>query len=264
MKSVRNVVYACFALFLGTSASHADSLTGTMLIDPGTKGPGSCATPANCYVSGSYFAMGADNPNSSAAMLQPTVSPDPGGIVLGTYQNFVLNPDVPHPYNWNGLGASAGTGFSGTPTTLSNMLSPFAFFGVQTYVGTNPVSYQSGDSHPAPTADVNMGSCVGSACTLTMDLSSWEVMWNGSAFEQGPRPDNTGPFVPAVGTYDVLTHAYSLSWASQINGGPFGGVTGYWHLEGTVVPTTVPIPGAVWLLASGLIGLFGVVRKKPA
>ncbi len=269
MKSIRTVVYACFALFLGTSASHADSLTGIMLIDPGTIGSGSCADPTFCYLSGSYFAMGSNNPNGTAAMLRPTVSPDPGGIVLGTYQNFVLGPDVPHPQGWqgdtNGDGipdGAAGTGYSPTPATQGNILRPFSFFGVATYVGTNPVSYQSGNSHPAPTANVDMGSCVGSTCALSMDLSSWEVMWNGSAFEQGPRPINTGPFELAVGTYDLLTHAYSLTWESQINGGPFDGITGYWHLEGTVA--AVPLPGAVWLLVSGLIGLFGVVRKKPA
>ncbi len=83
-------------------------------------------------------------------------------------------------------------------------------------------------------------------------------MWNGSAFEQGLRPVNTDPFVLATGTYDLITRAYSLAWESQINGGPFNGVTTTWHLEGTVVP----IPAAVWLLGSGLLGLFGMARGK--
>ena len=81
-----------------------------------------------------------------------------------------------------------------------------------------------------------------------MDLSAWEVMWNRSAFEQAPRPVNTNPFVSAIGTYDLSTQAYFITWASQIKGGGFNGVTGYGHLEGTVVP----VPAAVWLLGSGL------------
>jgi hypothetical protein len=242
-------LFFILSIFFNASLSYAASLSGIMLINAGTRADG-------VYASGSYFAMGANNPNGNAALLIPTSSP--GGIVLGNYQNFVLDPDVPHPDNWNGLGGKPGTGYSGAPTTESDLIETFGFFGVNTYVGTNPVSYQSGNPHPAPTADVDMNSCIGNTCNLSVELSSWEVMWNGSAFEQGPRPIKSGSFVLATGTYDVVTHAYVLGWASQINGGPFNGVTGYWHLEGTVVP----VPAAVWLFGSGLLGLIGFARKK--
>ena len=241
------------ALLLSAMAAHASALTGTMLIDPGIYE--SLSTTSNTYISGSYFSF--STPNAGGALV-PTASPEPGGIVLGTYQNFVLNPNVPHPYNWNGAGAQAGTGYSSTPTSLGTIVQPFLFYGVYTYVGTNPVSYQSGNSYPAPTADIS--NCVGTSCTLSVDLSSWEVMWNGSAFQQGPRPVNTGPFVPAVGTYNTATHAYSVTWASQISGGPFNGIITHWHLEGTVVP--VPLAGSVWLLGSGLLGLIGLTRRR--
>lgn len=253
MKSIHTTVMACSALLVCSTAAHAVALTGTMLIDPGTKSID--ANGNSTYLSGSYFAMNANNPNGQASMLQPGSA---GGIELGTYQNFVLNPDVPHPYNWDGNGAGAGTGYSGTPTTQSTLLNPFGFFGVPTYVGINPIGYQSGDSHPAPTADIS--NCVANSCTLTMDLSGWEVMWNGSAFEQGPRPSNLGGFVPAVGTYDLSTKAYSITWQSQIKGGPFNNINGYWHLSGTV--STVPVPAAGWLLGSGLLGLLGIGRRK--
>ena len=251
MKPIYTAVNICLAFLLCSTAAHSASLTGTMLIDAGIKMTDS--TGSLVYTSGSYFAMGANNPNGSAAMLAPGSA---GGIVLGTYQNFVLNPDVPHPYNWDGLGAAAGTGYSGLPTTQSTMLASFEFFGTPTFGGTNPIGYQSGEAHAAPTADIS--NCVGNTCTLSVDLSSWEVMWNGSAFEQGPRPLNTGAFVPAVGTYDLATSAYSLTWNSQIKGGPFNGIAGYWHLEGAVVP----VPAAIWLLGSGLLGLIGVARRK--
>lgn len=237
------------ALFCSSTAAHAAALVGTMLIDPGI-----INATSGTYTSGSYFTMGANNPNSSSAvMLSPGSA---GGIVLGTYQNFVLNPDVPHPFNWDGLGANAGTGYSGSPSAQGTAVAPFFFFYTATYAGTNPIAYQSGDAHPAPTADIS--NCIGTSCTLSMELSAWEVMWNGSAFEQGPRPANTGPFVLAMGTYDTATQGYSLTWDSQINGGPFNGVRGYWHLEGTVVP----LPAAAWLLGSGLLGLLAVARRK--
>ncbi|MHB8455192.1 MAG: VPLPA-CTERM sorting domain-containing protein [Acidiferrobacterales bacterium] len=238
---------ASLALLLVATGASANPLTGTMLINPGIYDVN------GNYVSGSYFSFGGP---AAGVGLTPTVSPDPGGIVLGSYQNFVLNPNVPHPYNWDGKGASAGTGYSASPTVLASIVQPFIFAGDATYVGTNPISYQSGNSYAAPTADLS--NCVGNSCTLSVDLSSWEVMWNGSAFQQGPRPVNTGPFVPAVGTYDTGTHAYSLTWTSQISGGPFNGVTGHWHIDGVV--STVPLPASIWMLGSGLIGLLALFR----
>ncbi|HQU17351.1 MAG TPA: PEP-CTERM sorting domain-containing protein [Gammaproteobacteria bacterium] len=227
----------------------ATPISGLMTIDPGLR------IPRLGYVSGSYFAMFANNPNSGAAMLAPGSA---GGLTLGSYQPFVLNPDVPHPHSPFG----PGTGYSGTPTSISSLLAPFGFFGVPTYVGTNPVSYQSGNAHPVPTASYDPASCVGTVCQLSMTLDAWEVMWNGSAFEQGPRPSNSGPFVPAVGTYDLSSHAYAVTWASQIKNGPFNGVTGYWHLSGVVEPvSTVPEPPTLALFAVGLLALVGSIRR---
>ena len=100
MKPIYTAVNICLAFLLCSTAAHSASLTGTMLIDAGIKMTDS--TGSLVYTSGSYFAMGANNPNGSAAMLAPGSA---GGIVLGTHQNFVLNPGVPHPYNWDGLGA---------------------------------------------------------------------------------------------------------------------------------------------------------------
>ena len=59
-------------------------------------------------------------------------------------------------------------------------------------------------------------------------------MWNGSVFEQGPRPSGT-EFIPAAGTYDFDTGGYVIEWTSKIVGGPFSGVPGHWHLEGTIL-----------------------------
>jgi hypothetical protein len=194
-----------------------------------------------------------------------------GGVLLGQYQNFVLDPDVPHPAGWQGdtngdgvLEGAAGGGYGTTPVTQANMVLPFSFFGQFVYMGTNPISYQSGEAYSAPSADVDLSSCAANVCTLALDLSAWEVMWNGNAFQQGPRPDNTGPFVLAEGTYNLDTQFYSVTWTSHIKGGSFNGVIATWHLEGTHVgssPSTVPVPASLWLLGSGLVGLIGVARR---
>lgn len=181
-----------------------------------------------------------------------------GGITLGEYQNFVLNPDEPHPTGHPDAASGAGSGYpSDGLVTQGTVLQPFSFFGVPTYVGTNPLSYQSGLVKNAPTADID--SCVGDICALSVDLSAWEVFWSGSAFEQGPRPDNAGPFTLATGTYNLATGEYVLDWDSQIKEGPFNGVTASWHLEGSVV---VPVPAAAWLFGSGLFALAGFARSR--
>jgi len=211
---------------------------------------------------GSFFKMG-----SSVVGLE---AGSDGGILLGTYQNYVLDPDVPHPKGWKGdtngdgiADGGAGTGYGRTPVVESNALMPFKFFGVSTYIGLNPVSYQSGEARGTPDADINLSSCVDYICDMAADFSAWEVMWNGSSFEQGPRPSNTGPFVLADGTYNLLTQEYVLDWTSQIKGGPFNGVPAKWHLEGIVANVSaVPLPAAVWLFGSGLLVMLGVSRRK--
>lgn len=245
-------------LGLAFAATHAQAvaLNGRLYVDGMVRSEG-------FYVDGSYFAMGADNPNGNYGNLQPAAGG--GYIQLGSFQNYVTNPDVPHPQGWQGdtngdgiLDGAAGAGYSTTLTSMANIFAPFSFFGTPTHVGTLPVSYQNGSANVAPSADVDLGNCVGSVCVLSVDLSSWEVFWNGSSFQQGPRPVNTGPFTMATGTLDISTGHYELSWASQIYQGPFNGVTGYWHIEGT---HAVPVPAAVWLFGSGLLGLISAARR---
>lgn len=44
-------------------------------------------------------------------------------------------------------------------------------------------------------------------------------------------------------------------------GGPFAGFNANFNLQG-ITPSAVPVPAAVWLLGSGLVGLAGVARRK--
>lgn len=248
-----SVLFLWFTSFSASAATVA--LNGVLNIAGGVNiyNPD---TDTYAYQSGSYFAMGANNPDT-AVMLQPGAA---GGVILGSYQPYVLSPDEPHPAGHPDAPFGAGSGYTTPPTTESNIVLPFSFFSSQTYIGTNPVAYQSGDAHPAPSATVDTDNCIGTVCTLTADFSSWEVMWNGTSFEQGPRPDNTGPFTLATGTLDVATNLYTLYWASQIKGGSFNGVTGHWYLEGTLTP--VPLPAPLLLFLSGLISLLFVRQRK--
>jgi len=56
------------------------------------------------------------------------------------------------------------------------------------------------------------------------------------------------------------TDTCHLTWSGTNSGGTILGV----DLKQTVPPSAVPVPAAVWLFGSGLIGLVGVARRKTA
>lgn len=100
---------------------------------------------------------------------------------------------------------------------------------------------------PAPT-----GTLDNVAGTINMDLSSWMV--NHFGMDQ-----NLGS-ASAAGSWDPVTQLYTLSWVATLTQGPNGGQDVTWTLAGSASP--VPVPAAVWLFGSGLLGLAGVVRRK--
>lgn len=251
-------MFGGLALSVAATVAEAVALDGRLYLD------GYAEDVDGYYADGSYFAMGANDPDGNVGRLRPAANG--GYIELGSFQNFITNEDIPHPQGWqgdtNGDGipdGAAGAGYTGLASP-ANIFAAFSFFGVSTYVGTLPTSYQSGIANVAPTADVDLANCTGSVCAMTVDLSSWAVYWNGSSFDQGPRPSNTGPFVLAMGTLDLTTNHYELNWVSQIKQGPFNGVKGYWHVEGTY--SAVPVPAALWLFGSGVLALFGFAKSK--
>ena len=58
-----------------------------------------------------------------------------------------------------------------------------------------------------------------------------------------------------------ITIAQAINDSGQIVGG--GTINGQTHAF-LMTPTAVPVPAAVWLFCSGLLGLVGVARRKAA
>jgi len=148
------------------------------------------------------------------------------GIVLGTTQAFDGTPGAPlAPYPGDG----------------TNITGAWSFFGNN---GTN--------------FSVN---AVNANSDTSVDMSGWRVAW-------GEVPEiNMGGGAPAViscgGCGDG--DAYTLDYSAVVPPGDpsgFGGVLYAVHLEGTI--SQVPVPAAVWLFGSGLLGLVGVARRKKA
>lgn len=142
----------------------------------------------------------------------------------------------------------AGTG----TTSVANPIVTWAFgyFGnVNNFTAASSANPAVTGGGPAPS-----GTTDDVAGTISLDLSSWFAEWNGTSFNQGDAN--------ATGTYNAVTGEFTVGWSSLINGGTFNGKTGYWELTGTADVSAVPVPAAVWLMGSGLVGLASVARRR--
>jgi hypothetical protein len=221
------LVVGAGALVFGTArAVAATPLGGTLAIAPGKYVPARHGRAA--HYTGSYFRMllpGATdkyfrNPNSKAKDKTYTLFIPGGerGLRLGSFQ------PPPSP-------AFASDGFA----LASSIVEPMKFAGIDFSISTAPTDAQSGQADVAPSLSVT-------GDQVTGNFSAWTAEWNSIYFNQGaPKPGSEpfpGPTRPVVGTFNSRTKAYQIIWYSLIVGGPFNGFTGYWHLQGTVVPSS--------------------------
>ncbi len=155
-------------------------------------------------------------------------------------------------FSWGGAACDemVSGAINGVPGTAS-LSSPQTFFGfnwtakdVTTYgPGTYTWNFSDASGSYAYTFTVGAGQVGG---TMLFD-------WSTSA--------NIG----VVNVWDVTGNTYtSTDWdgdgilgGAMING-PFGGFSANFNM------TAVPVPAAVWLFGSGLVGLVGVARRRKA
>jgi hypothetical protein len=98
--------------------------------------------------------------------------------------------------------------------------------------------------------------------TQTLDFSGWGVNWGN----YGPGGTDGGT-IPMGGVATIVCDLadcasgsnYVLDMAVHVPAA-FTSVPYSLHLEGTV--SQVPVPAAVWLLGSGIVGLVGVARRR--
>ena len=119
--------------------------------------------------------------------------------------------------------------------------------------------------------------------TNGLDMSGWTVNWNGGPIDMGAggawAVANCG--APGMGcgaatfadsTADIswsgtYGDTYTLFYTATVPSGGFAGTQYFLKLTGTVEAASapaVPVPAAVWLFGSGLLGLVGVARRKKS
>jgi hypothetical protein len=219
------VLLAVAALVVPARSDAAPAATGTKLVGTLEITPGSCS---GGKVTGTYLRMilpsgGANGPylsnNDSACSDKSFTTLRPGtdgGLRIGSYQPMPSPP----------FGSSGDA-------KARRITGPTGFYGTNFSLATDSSDPQTRTKVPAPSVTV-----VGS--TATADLRSFAVTWNNQYFNQGaPKPDGSTPgnTRKPTGTYDATTGQLTLSWTSQVVGGPFDKFTGSWHFEGRFVPT---------------------------
>lgn len=159
------------------------------------------------------------------------------------------------------LGGTPGTpgswAFSGAGQNLIGDInvaygSSFTFFNAPVSVFSGDGTYAPYGGTPAPGGAPISAMLDADAGTISVDLSSWTAYWNGTNFNQGTST--------ATGTYDSVTGAYDIGWASTVVGGPFDGQTGAWTLQGVAAVPEASTYGMM-LAGLGLVG-FAVRRRK--
>ncbi len=218
---------AAALLLPATSAPAATKveLKGTLGISPGKPATKAQLKQTKAKYTGSYFRMilpgGTDkfflNNDSRAKDKSYTLfrTGTDKGLTLGAFQG----PPTP---------AFADNGFA----RAQRIVRPEKFAGIDFSISIAAVDGQTGLKDTPPRL-------YATGKKITGDLRAWTAGWNKIYFNQGaPKPNGTLPGFtkPVSGTYDPKTKRYELNWYSLIVGGPFNGFTGYWHLQGKLLP----------------------------
>lgn len=204
--------------------------SGTYNIDPST-GNISLAAPARFdFGDGAYVGIGGVNGNADP-ILGFNASAGTGAVSRTFAFNFSLPIALSGPIN-------ANSSVSYSLTSLSN-------------AGAQIGALSSGKVVVADEVDTS----VGGLAALNKGVNVGDTFF----FSGGPQTQNS-PVYTAINAfngnlaYDLMsvTVAFSLSANSQVG------------LSGFVQQTEVPVPAALWLLGSGLLGLIGVARRRMA
>jgi len=122
------------------------------------------------------------------------------------------------------------------------------------------------------TRDTNHHFTVGSGITDngdgTLDMTNWRMTWKGRPeVDLGGDPLNY-PSDTGMGIFTVSGTNYTLDYnvrhslVDYPEFFPEGEKLYKLHLEGRIIPAAIPEPGTLLLVGSGLVGIFGLARKR--
>jgi hypothetical protein len=206
--------------------------------------------------------------NAAGAMTGVTGTAVTGGLTLGPYGNtstsvlgYIDSGAVdPSSDRFGGPGLDQGANFFGNP---------FGF--LAPYIGSDAVTPNSnGTSGTGADIGVGVGQYTATgANTFEVHFDVLEAQWSGAHFMLGQDGGAGVTFYGTLSGTEYTMWAEELIDASEDKASAgFAGWTAEWYYHGTldgfVAPPAVPVPAAVWLFGSGLLGLVGVARRKKS
>jgi len=263
----KTTLNSAIAVAMGVSALAATSVEAAVLsIDQGVKTTTSFTyngiTYTNTTTTGSWFSMDADVNGKVAPGEITPIGGNNGITVDGVTTQAASGSHGGAPGCVDGVdpGCNLGGGASENP----DIDNPWLFFSnTGMHQTTSAVSTLSNDS----------------AGNVELDFSGWNVTWAGiPGIPMSGDPANFG--LAGNDGIAVMTCAvdcgngdtYVLNYAATVpqnDASGFGGVPYVLHLEGSITGdlppvAAIPVPAAVWLFGSGLLGLVGVSRRRKA
>lgn len=154
---------------------------------------------------------------------------------------------------------------STAPTALiANTNTPQGFTGIGNALGQIDIYTASANLALTGAAktdmSINTSVTVNSSSNAFYDFGTWGDTWSNSHSTEATLGSSMA-FYLVAGDYSADPEAGNVSRVQQFSG--------EWTLASnglltysTATPPTVPVPAAVWLLGSALIGMVGVARRK--
>lgn len=224
---------------------------------------GAHAAQVNAAASGYALESSASTTGNNFTML------DNGGGFVGGSNNVSMT--------WDGTVFTSSSDYTG-PGGATNMTlaSPDTFFGlnwtahsIQVFApGTYSFDVTTGGGN-AETGTQTL--VVGAGQLGAHMLFNWgsssnidvSVLWNADGMFGNNAGQRTLTGTTIWDSVSIDGNGDGVPGISMAGGGPFQNFNANFNLQG-ITPSAVPVPAAVWLLGSGLLGLVGVARRKNA
>jgi hypothetical protein len=186
-------------------------------------------------------------------------------IGTGSYWEFFLGVSPSNHYIADMVGFNGIV--LGTTQTASGS-HPGSIDGTESPTIDAPFVFWSGTGMHSTVSPANVLSASGNSAQI--DFTGLRWTWNGMYKNDGVpigglawagNPNGVALVTCGVdcGTGDTYTLSYSATIPVNDPSG-FGQVPYRMHLQGTIA--AVPVPAAIWLLGSGLVGLIGFGRRR--
>ena len=267
----KSTISSSIAIALGMSAFsvQAELTTSAVLeFEQGVKSqvcaipdgsvPPNCSYGAeNTVTTGSFFTMDADGSGAVEPGEITVIGPN-DGVTIGVAQSASgSHPGAPNGTENEGLDAAwlfftnTGMHFTTTPITQTG--------GAGT--DTKSLDFSGWRVTWSGIPEINMGGGIQDCGTTDDGICGTGANDIGGTIDNGSQLASITCSTASCSQSSTFVLDYAAT-VPQDDPSGFGGVPYTLHMEGHIGTAAIPVPAAVWLFGSGLLGLVGVARRR--